>query len=172
MIDAAGRQPGGAGPQNGFEALLLEWRERFVGVVENPLELLTDVSLDALAALYLKGVEGAQGQMGLGLPQPNCHVASLFQLDFDQLFEKRHIDSLVGMLPSCHPDTEHQLDWSVFAHRLDTLMDLVDFVVEVDGAPPRTLSTGPRRPRSIEVFLPEACELRHRRDTQKDIHSK
>jgi hypothetical protein len=72
--------------------------------------------------------------------------------------------------PTSDAHAENKFDWSIVAKGDQTLIDLVNLVVELDGTSPRPFDLNPRVPVIPHITLPNALKLGKIAETQYYIH--
>jgi len=92
------------------------------------------------------------------------------KLDLDALLNHRDIDARTLGHPTSHADAKSEFDWSVVSKSDQTLIDLVNLVVELYGTSPRSFGLSPWVPVIPHITLPNALKLGEITETEYYIH--
>jgi hypothetical protein len=94
----------------------------------------------------------------------------LLKLYLDQLFDNRDIEPCTLGHPASDADAENEFDWGIVAEGNQTLMDLVNLIIELDGTSSWPFDLSPGIPFILRIILPDALKLGKIAEPEYYIH--
>ena len=120
--------------------------------LEKLREPVLELALELRRPVDVEFEIGFQRQVRREIARTDRDCAAIFDLDIDQLLDKRHVDPLCAANPAANPDAPDQLGRRAFGG-VDRGMDLEEIVVNRDRAPNGAFLPGPVRPGPARVML-------------------